>query len=396
MTASETARREIAALASENRLCYQCGQCTAVCPSGADLDAGPRRVMRYVLTEQVERLLESEDVWRCTGCGSCTDVCPMELDVAGTLARLRALGHEGPGARCPERAAAQIATRRLADHDEIDSMAFGAAMALRGHVPADVVSAAGAASRLVRHRLRRSSPGDPAAPASTATTPGAAAASRTPGAAQTFYPGCALRQDPPLLAQTRTVASDLGLPLREPAGAVCCGHPSRGARPSRFASDGEVLSACPACNSSLTESGVATKPLWEAIVDRAARDGRRLRAAEPAFVPYVGCLSQRDAALAALASAGELAASSCLTSYPSLHAGCCGALGGMYRTETQATRRLLDYAAAREAPVVTICLLCRDNLRSAARRRGPSVPIYFWPEFFDAAEPAGAPGGDHD
>ena len=71
-------------------------------------------------------------------------------------------------------------------------------------------------------------------------------------------------------------------------------------------------------------------------------------------------------------------------------------VGGMYRTETQATRRLLDYAAAREAPVVTICLLCRDNLRSAARRRGPSVPIYFWPEFFDAAEPAGAPGGDHD
>ncbi len=394
MTASETARREVAALAAENRLCYQCGQCTAVCPSGADLEGGPRRVMRYVLTEQVERLLGSDDVWRCTGCGSCTDVCPMELDVAGTLARLRALGHEGPGARCPERAAAQVAARRLAGHDEIDSMAFGVAMALRGHVPADVVSAAGAASRLARHRLRRSRPDGAATPT---PTPAGSAADGAAAAARTFYPGCALRQDPPLLAQTRMVASELGLPLGEPAGAVCCGHPSRGATPARFASDGEVLNACPACDSSLSESGVTTRPLWEALIDGAARDGRRLRAAEPAFVPYVGCLSERDPALAALAAAGELAASSCLTSYPSLHSGCCGALGGMYRAETRATRRLLDYAATHAAPVVTTCLLCRDNLRSAARRRGPSVPIYFWPEFFGAAGPAGAaPGGDHD
>jgi Fe-S oxidoreductase len=396
MPASETARHEIAALAAENRLCYQCGQCTAVCPSGADLDAGPRRVMRSVLTQDVERLLASEDVWRCTGCGACTDVCPMELDVAGTLARLRALGHEGPGGRCPERAAAQVAARRLADHDEIDAMAFGAAMALRGHVPADVVSAAGAASRLARHRLRRSAPDGAVAPPPAVPAPAGSLASRAPAAPRTFFPGCALRQDPPLLSRTRTLANELGLPLDEPADAVCCGHPSRGAAPARFASDGEVLSACPACDSSLREIGVATKPLWEALVDRAAREERRLRAAEPAFVPYVGCLSERGAALAALATAGELASSSCLLSYPSLHAGCCGALGGMYRQETHATRRLLDYAAAREAPVVTTCLLCRDNLRSAARRRGPSVPIYFWPEFFDAAEPAGAPGGDHD
>ena len=395
MTASEAARREIAALADENRLCYQCGQCTAVCPSGADLEAGPRRVMRYVLTQDVDRLLESEDVWRCTGCGSCTEVCPMELDVAGTLARLRALGHDSSGARCPERAAARVAARRLADHAEIDSMAFGAAMALRGHVPADVVSAAGAASRLVRHRLRRPAPDSPvSAPA--AARPAVSTPDRANGATRTFYPGCALRQDPPLLAQTRTVARELGLPLGEPAGAVCCGHPSRGATPSRFASAGEVLSACPACDSSLSESGVATRPLWEALVERAARDGRRLRAAAFTFVPYVGCLSERDVALKALATAGELASSSCLTSHPSLHGGCCGALGGMYRTETRATRRLLDYAASRSAPVVTTCLLCRDNLRSAARR-GPSVPIYFWPEFFGAADTAdAAPGGDHD
>jgi hypothetical protein len=57
----------------------------------------------------------------------------------------------------------------------------------------------------------------------------------------------------------------------------------------------------------------------------------------------------------------------------------------MYRGETQAARRLLDYAAERDAAVVTTCLLCRDNLRSAARRRRLPVQIDFWPEFFSAA-----------
>jgi hypothetical protein len=66
----------------------------------------------------------------------------------------------------------------------------------------------------------------------------------------------------------------------------------------------------------------------------------------------------------------------------------------MYRGETEATRRLLDYAAERFAPVVTTCLLCRDNLRSAARRRRLSVQIHFWPEFFSAAGPADATDGD--
>ena len=66
----------------------------------------------------------------------------------------------------------------------------------------------------------------------------------------------------------------------------------------------------------------------------------------------------------------------------------------MYRGETDATRRLLDFASERCAPVVTTCLLCRDNLRSAARRRRLSVQIHFWPEFFSAAGPADATDGD--
>jgi Fe-S oxidoreductase len=81
----------------------------------------------------------------------------------------------------------------------------------------------------------------------------------------------------------------------------------------------------------------------------------------------VGCLADRDAALAALGDAAEQAGVTMEVDYPTLHNGCCGALGGMYRGATKASMRLLEFAAEKRAPVVTTCVLCRDNLRSAAR-----------------------------
>ncbi|HUK78527.1 MAG TPA: 4Fe-4S dicluster domain-containing protein [Thermoleophilia bacterium] len=407
MAVSEALRREVAALAADYRTCYQCGQCTAVCPSGADLEHGPRRVLRLILTQQAERLLACDDVWRCTGCGSCSTVCPMELDVAAAMTRLRAVAREGAG-RCPERQAAAVATKRLSGHDTIDSMAFGVAMAAHGYVPSDVVGAAGAASRLVRARLRlpgslaSRAPGkgvsaDPASDSAGAVSGSPDAASTAAATGRPFYPGCALRQDQETFALTRAVARGLDLELAEAAGAACCGHPSREAAPSGYSSAERVVTTCPACDQSLAASGTETTPLWELLVEHAQRRGRRLRAAAPAFVPYVGCLAERETALASLAGAATLAGAECLTSFPSLHSGCCGALGGMYRSETKATRRLLDHAATRSAPVVTTCLLCRDNLRSAARRRGLPVTIHFWPEFFSAAGPADTSEGDrHD
>ena len=59
---------------------------------------------------------------------------------------------------------------------------------------------------------------------------------------------------------------------------------------------------------------------------------------------------------------------------------------------------LIRFAAEREAPIVTPCLLCRDNVGSAARQSRSGVEVHFWPEFFravpaGAADAAGAVGG---
>jgi heterodisulfide reductase subunit C len=369
---------EFARLAEECRPCYQCGQCTSSCPSGRELDRGPRRIVRLVLAGDVDAVLGSDDLWRCTECGSCTANCRMDIDVTSVLARLRALDRQYGTTSCPERAAADLAAQRLGRRPRIDNMQFGVAMARKGHLPKDKVGAVEMGVKLARQML----------PLPAKKRPGG----EVPGSGDTltmpFYAGCAVPQDHELHALVREVAAGFGVSLAEDPEAGCCGHPSRGAVGARFTSAERVHTACPACDAGLKEAGVDARPLWHTLTDHARRRGIAISAGAASFVPYVGCLTERDVALDALRAAGEQSGAAAELSFPTLHSGCCGALGGMYRGATQASERLLGFAAQRQAPVVTTCVLCRDNLRSAARQLKLDVPVHFWPEFFRAAGPA--------
>ncbi len=369
---------EFKRLAEECNICYQCGTCTSSCPSGRELYRGPRRLVRLILSGEIEAVLKSDDLWRCTECGTCTEVCRMDIDVASLLSRLRKLEHEYGGTiRCPERTAADVAAARLRKQPRIDNLRFGVAMMVEGHFPKDKVGAAESGMKIVKQMLPlggKRAAGE-AVPAARGTT------------TLPFYAGCALPQDHELHALVHEVAAGFGVRLDEAADAGCCGHPSRGTVDSLFSSAERVYTACPACDASLDETGVEAVPLWNALTERAARaSGMVLRASTGSFVPYVGCLADRDAALAALGVAAQQAGVTMEVDYPTLHNGCCGALGGMYRGATKASTRLLEFAVEKHAPVVTTCVLCRDNLRSAARELKLDVPIRFWPEYFRAVE----------
>jgi Fe-S oxidoreductase len=361
---------EFKRLAKECSICYQCGTCTSSCPSGRELYRGPRRLVRLILAGEIAAVLKSDDLWRCTECGTCTEVCRMEIDVAAVLGRLRKLEREHGGAiRCPERSAADIAAARLHKQPRIDNLQFGVAMMAKGHIPKDKLGAAETGLRIAKQLMpqgRRRPAGDE--PWSRLGSPGQAEPADASTATLPFYAGCALPQDHALHRLVHEVAAGFGVRLEETADAGCCGHPSRGTIGTQFSSAQRVYTACPACDASLAETGVEAVPLWGALTERAGRSSiLRLRAAGPRFVPYVGCLADRDAALAALGDAAEQAGVTMEIDYPTLHNGCCGALGGMYRGATKAGARLLEFAARKRAPVVTTCVLCRDNLRSAAR-----------------------------
>jgi ferredoxin len=366
-------------LKAECAICYQCGTCTSSCPSGRELYRGPRRLVRLILAGEIEAALKSDDLWRCTECGTCTAVCRMGIDVASVLHRLRRLEREHGGIHCAERTAADVATAHLGKRPRIDNLRFGAAMVSRGYIPKDKVGAAGVGVKLAKQFLpggKKGAAGE-APPAGAVTLP--------------FYAGCAIPQDHALHRIVHEVAAGFGVCLSEAADTGCCGHPSRGAVDSLYASAERVYTACPACDASLAESGIQAVPLWDALTERAGRSTAiALTASDERFVPYVGCLADRDAALAALGDAAGQAGAEMAVDYPTLHCGCCGALGGMYRGATKASTRLLEFAARQRAPVVTTCVLCRDNLRSAARELKLDVPVHFWPEFFRAV-PAGEP-----
>jgi Fe-S oxidoreductase len=365
------------ALKTECAICYQCGTCTSSCPSGRELYRGPRRIVRLILAGEIDAVLKSDDLWRCTECGTCTEVCRMDIDIAGVLHKLRRLEREYGGIHCAERTAADVATTHLKKRPRIDNMRFGAAMVSRGYVPRDKVGTAGLGMKLAKQML----PGGRKVPAGAALPAGAVALP--------FYAGCAIPQDHELYATVHEVAAGFGVRLDEAPDAGCCGHPSRGAVASIFETAERVTTACPACDASLAESGIEAVSLWDALTERAGRTaGISMRAAGSRFVPYVGCLADRDAALAALGDAAEQAGAAMVVDYPTLHNGCCGALGGMYRGATKGSARLLEFAARQQAPVVTTCVLCRDNLRSAARELKADVPVHFWPEFFRAVPTA--------
>jgi heterodisulfide reductase subunit C len=367
----EQARAAVRELAVNCRQCLQCGQCRGACPNGFELDLGPRRVVRLILSQDVEKLLECEDVWRCSECQACTEACPMEVDVAGMMGAIRELQLEFGGVRCPERKVAEIATKRLSRKGKIDNMLFGTAMVSRGFIPSDLIATAEMGIRMSTGKVRR--------------TPRLTVEGTEP---KPFYAGCSLQQDKEAFNATAKVARDLGFPLAEQEGAGCCGHGSRGKVPAKLETDKSVFTVCPACDFSLQEVEIETVPVWQALVEHARREDLKLTAAKPRFVPYVGCLTDRETALGSLADAAGLAGAEMVTSYPALHAGCCGALGAMFRGPTEAVLNLIDFAAANEAPIVTPCLLCRDNVRSAVRSAKKKAHVYFWPEFFQAAKPA--------
>jgi ferredoxin len=392
MTAvAEPARLAAADMAVRCRACYQCGRCRSACPQGLDLAGGPRAVVRLILAGEVETLLACEDVWRCSECGACTEACPTGVDVAGMLAEVRRLQQDaGRGPRCPERSGAALSARRLRRHSTLNPLTLGLSMAARGFLPRHRFAAVSAGARALRGEAVEAVRPSPHA-----------AAPAEPDGATVFYPGCALRLDRRAYGATHAVAAAAGVRLAEPdpGSTRCCGHPARDAAVVPPSLEGTVLTACPACERTLAGAGTRIAPIWSAVVERARHGGCRLRARAARFVPYAGCLSDRDATLAMMVEAGDLAGSEPLLARPSLHATCCGALGGVYRGPTAGVAELIRFAAERGAPIVTPCLLCRDNVGSAARQSRSGVEVHFWPEFFrvvpsGGTDAAGALGGE--
>lgn len=69
--------------------CFNCGNCTAICPLTSSEYPFPRRVIRYVQMGLKDRLLSSTDPWLCYFCGDCSITCPRGAEPAETMMAAR-------------------------------------------------------------------------------------------------------------------------------------------------------------------------------------------------------------------------------------------------------------------------------------------------------------------
>ncbi|MCD6430616.1 MAG: 4Fe-4S dicluster domain-containing protein [Deltaproteobacteria bacterium] len=69
--------------------CFNCGNCTAVCPLTTDNESFPRRMIRFAQLGLQQPLLSSKELWLCYYCGECTKTCPRQADPAEYMATAR-------------------------------------------------------------------------------------------------------------------------------------------------------------------------------------------------------------------------------------------------------------------------------------------------------------------
>ena len=69
--------------------CFNCGNCTAVCPLSEGQDTFPRKMIRYSQLGARDRLIASKEIWLCYYCGECSDTCPRLAEPGEFMASAR-------------------------------------------------------------------------------------------------------------------------------------------------------------------------------------------------------------------------------------------------------------------------------------------------------------------
>lgn len=69
--------------------CFNCGNCTAICPLTSDEHPFPRNLIRFVQVGIEKRILASPDAWLCYYCGECSETCPKGAEPGETMMAVR-------------------------------------------------------------------------------------------------------------------------------------------------------------------------------------------------------------------------------------------------------------------------------------------------------------------
>ena len=69
--------------------CFNCGNCTAVCPLSKEDASFPRRLIRAGQVGMEDKLVSAIEPWHCYYCGECSQTCPREASPGEYMMALR-------------------------------------------------------------------------------------------------------------------------------------------------------------------------------------------------------------------------------------------------------------------------------------------------------------------
>lgn len=84
--------KKVEEISGQNMLsCYQCGKCSAGCPSVAEMDIIPSQIIRLVQLGQEDKIENYKTMWLCAACNQCAVRCPRGVDLAKIMEAVRQL-----------------------------------------------------------------------------------------------------------------------------------------------------------------------------------------------------------------------------------------------------------------------------------------------------------------
>jgi len=69
--------------------CYNCGNCTAICPLSEGNNSFPRKMLRFSVLGAEDKIKVSLEPWLCYYCGECSETCPREANPGELMMSLR-------------------------------------------------------------------------------------------------------------------------------------------------------------------------------------------------------------------------------------------------------------------------------------------------------------------
>ena len=74
---------------AEVRKCMKCGKCSATCPSYDEMEYHPHQFVAMVNEGNIEKLMESDSLYKCLTCFACVERCPRGVEPAKVVEAVR-------------------------------------------------------------------------------------------------------------------------------------------------------------------------------------------------------------------------------------------------------------------------------------------------------------------